>query len=41
MSQVGIKERRVSAIVTATSADGLRWQIVATGPPTPAVNASK
>ncbi len=32
MSNVGIKERRVGAIVTATSADGLRWQIVGDRP---------
>ncbi len=32
MSQVGVKERRVGAIVTATSADGLRWQIVGDKP---------
>ncbi len=32
MSNVGIKEGRVGAIITATSADGLRWKIVGDRP---------
>jgi hypothetical protein len=32
MSNVGIKEGRVGAIITATSADGLRWKVVGDRP---------
>jgi hypothetical protein len=32
MSKVGIKEGRVGALITATSADGLRWRIVGDRP---------
>jgi hypothetical protein len=32
MSQVGVKERRVGAFVTATSADGLTWKCVSDRP---------
>lgn len=32
MSQVGVKEGRVGAFITATSADGLRWKVVGDRP---------
>ena len=32
MSKVGVKERRVGSFVCATSADGLRWQVVGDRP---------
>ncbi|MBI5801627.1 MAG: hypothetical protein HZA92_13015 [Verrucomicrobia bacterium] len=32
MSRVGVKESRVGAMITATSADGLRWKIVGDRP---------
>ncbi|MBL9117429.1 MAG: hypothetical protein JNJ83_20650 [Verrucomicrobiaceae bacterium] len=32
MSQIGVKERRVGAFITATSADGLRWKCVGDRP---------